>query len=128
MRLEAADEAASARGRLSLRRKMMRRVKLFILSTLFTLTVVGTALAQGAETATTHGSSWFFPAMGSFAVGIAAFGGALGDGRAIAAACEGTARNPGAGGRIFTMLLLGLALIETLVLFTFLTVVLTKEP
>ena len=56
-----------------------------------------------------------------FAVGIAAFGGALGDGRAIAGACEGTARNPGAGGRIFTMLLLGLALIETLVLFTFLT-------
>ena len=45
---------------------------------------------------------------------------ALGDGKAIAAACEGTARNPGAGGRIFTMLILGLALIETLVLFTFL--------
>src|SRR5436309_3170538 len=77
-----------------------------------------------AATDAQPGKSWFFPAMGSFAVGIAAFGGALGDGRAIAAACEGTARNPGAGGRIFTMLLLGLALIETLVLFTFLTVVL----
>jgi len=62
--------------------------------------------------------------MGSFAVGLAAIGGALGDGRAIAAACEGTARNPGAGGRIFTMLILGLALIETLVLFTSLAVVL----
>ncbi len=89
---------------------------------------LGTAMAQGAETGGGRGSSWFFPAMGSFAVGIAAFGGALGDGKAIAAACEGTARNPGAGGRIFTMLLLGLALIETLVLFTFLTVLLTKEP
>jgi F-type H+-transporting ATPase subunit c len=106
----------------------MIRLKLFVLSALFTLTVVGTAMAQGAETGGTRGSSWFFPAMGSFAVGIAAFGGALGDGKAIAAACEGTARNPGAGGRIFTMLLLGLALIETLVLFTFLTVLLTKEP
>ncbi|HJZ68316.1 MAG TPA: ATP synthase F0 subunit C, partial [Blastocatellia bacterium] len=99
----------------------MRRVRLFLLSAAFTLTLAATALAQGGEAAAGRGSSWFFPAMGSFAVGIAAFGGALGDGKAIAAACEGTARNPGAGGRIFTMLLLGLALIETLVLFTFLT-------
>lgn len=107
----------------------MRRIKLFVISGLFTLTVAGTAMAQGGEATASHGgSSWVFPAMGSFAVAIAALGGALGDGRAIAAACEGTARNPGAGGRIFTMLLLGLALIETLVLFTFLTVLLTKEP
>jgi F-type H+-transporting ATPase subunit c len=62
--------------------------------------------------------------LGALAVAIAAFGGALGDGKAIAAACEGTARNPGAGGRIFTMMILGLALIETLVLLTFVTVLL----
>ncbi len=74
--------------------------------------------ASNRRLARPHGS---FPNLHIFAVAIAAFGGALGDGRAIAAACEGTARNPAAGGRIFTMLLLGLALIETLVLFTFLT-------
>jgi F-type H+-transporting ATPase subunit c len=108
---------------------MMIKIRLFVISALMILLVVGTAMAQQAPGATgatdnTTGNSWFFPALGSFAVGIAALGGALGDGRAIAAACEGTARNPGAGGRIFTMLLLGLALIETLVLFTFLTVLL----
>ena len=108
----------------------MIKFRLFVLSALVTLVTVATAMAQapGATGAAagdhSTGNSWFFPAMGSFAVAIAALGGALGDGRAIAAACEGTARNPGAGGRIFTMLLLGLALIETLVLFTFLTVVL----
>ena len=109
----------------------MIKLRLFLMSALMILLVVGLAMAQaptapGAAGATDHstGNSWFFPALGSFAVGIAALGGALGDGRAIAAACEGTARNPGAGGRIFTMLLLGLALIETLVLFTFLTVLL----
>lgn len=107
----------------------MIKIRLFVISALMMLLVVGTAMAQGAPGATglndhATGNSWFFPALGSFAVGIAALGGALGDGRAIAAACEGTARNPGAGGRIFTMLLLGLALIETLVLFTFLTVLL----
>ena len=105
----------------------MIKLKLLVLSALMMLFTVATAMAQSpaaAAAANNTGNSWFFPAMGSFAVGIAALGGALGDGRAIAAACEGTARNPGAGGRIFTMLLLGLALIETLVLFTFLTVVL----
>ena len=109
----------------------MIKLRLLLISTLMILVVVGLAMAQGevapgAAGSGDHstGNSWFFPALGSFAVGIAALGGALGDGRAIAAACEGTARNPGAGGRIFTMLLLGLALIETLVLFTFLTVLL----
>lgn len=57
--------------------------------------------------------------IGALAVGIAALGAALGDSRAVSAACEGTARNPGAGGRIFTMMMLGLVLIETLVLVTF---------
>src|SRR5262252_35669 len=105
------------------------RIRLFVMSALATLFIAGTAMAQipGSTGGNAQGgNSWFFPALGSFAVGIAALGGALGDGRAIAAACEGTARNPGAGGRIFTMLLLGLALIETLVLFTFLTVIITK--
>jgi F-type H+-transporting ATPase subunit c len=104
----------------------MFKIKLLIMSAVMMLLVIGTAMADNAPGATgqpsTGTNTWFFPALGSFAVGIAAFGGALGDGKAIAAACEGTARNPGAGGRIFTMLLLGLALIETLVLFTFLTV------
>jgi|SRR6185503_1373082 F-type H+-transporting ATPase subunit c len=103
---------------------MMLKLRMLGMSALMMLFVVATAMAQapGPTGAADHsaGNSWFFPAMGSFAVGLAAIGGALGDGRAISAACEGTARNPGAGPRIFTMLLLGLALIETLVLFTFL--------
>ena len=37
-------------------------------------------------------------------------------------ACEGAARNPGAAGRIQTMMILGLALIESLVLFALLIV------
>jgi F-type H+-transporting ATPase subunit c len=48
---------------------------------------------------------------------IAVFGGALGQSRIGAAACEGAARNPGAAPKIQTMMILGLALIESLVLF-----------
>ena len=99
----------------------MIKARLILFSALVMLVGAVAAMAQGEGTGATGGSSWFFPNLHIFAVAIAAFGGALGDGRAIAAACEGTARNPAAGGRIFTMLLLGLALIETLVLFTFLT-------
>jgi len=53
---------------------------------------------------------------------IAVFGGAIGQSKIGAAACEGAARNPGAAGRIQTMMILGLALIESLVLFALLIV------
>jgi F-type H+-transporting ATPase subunit c len=51
-------------------------------------------------------------------LGIAAFGGALGQGRAAAAALDGIARNPGAAGKLFTPMILGLALIESLVIYS----------
>lgn len=51
------------------------------------------------------------------AMALAVLGGALGQGRAAAAALEGIARNPGASGKITTPMILGLALIESLVLF-----------
>jgi F-type H+-transporting ATPase subunit c len=50
---------------------------------------------------------------------IAALGGALGQGKAAAAALEGIARQPEAAGEIRTLLLLSLALIESLVIYAF---------
>lgn len=49
---------------------------------------------------------------------IASAGCAFAQGRATAAACEGLARNPGAAGSIRFALILGLALIESLALYT----------
>lgn len=57
-------------------------------------------------------------------MGMAAGLAALGDSRAIAAACEGAARNPSASARIQTLMIIGLVLIETIVLFTFLLILL----
>jgi F-type H+-transporting ATPase subunit c len=54
-----------------------------------------------------------------FGMALAAFGGALGQGRVASAACEGMARNPGASGAIRIAMILGLVFIETLALFTF---------
>jgi F-type H+-transporting ATPase subunit c len=54
-----------------------------------------------------------------FAIGIGVLGGTLAQGRAAAAALEGISRNPGAAARIQTPMILGLALIESLVLLSF---------
>ncbi len=52
-----------------------------------------------------------------FALGIAAGLGALGQGRAIGSAAEAIARNPSASGEIRGVLILGLVLIESLVIY-----------
>lgn len=54
------------------------------------------------------------------AIGLAAFGGGMGQGRAAASALEGIARNPQASGKIFTPMIIGLALIESLVIYALL--------
>ncbi|MEM6733698.1 MAG: ATP synthase F0 subunit C [Myxococcota bacterium] len=51
-------------------------------------------------------------------IGLAAAGGAYGQGRAASAALEGIARNPNASDKVFVPMILGLAFIESLVLFT----------
>ncbi len=51
---------------------------------------------------------------------IAAFGVGLGQGRAVAAAMEGMARQPEAGGQIQTAMIIGLALLEALVIYALL--------
>src|SRR6516164_2626409 len=77
------------------------------------------AFAQEAGANKFDSNKWVAAAAG-FAIGIAALGGTTGQGRAAAAALEGISRNPGAAARIQTPMILGLALIESLVLFAFL--------
>jgi F-type H+-transporting ATPase subunit c len=57
---------------------------------------------------------------GGFALAIAAAFGALGQGKAVSAAVEGIARNPGAAGDIRGAMILGLVLIESLVIYALL--------
>ena len=75
------------------------------------------ALAQDMEYTDATGPDWKGAAM-AIALGLAAIGGALGQGKAISAALEGIARNPSAQDKIFTPMILGLAFIESLVIFT----------
>lgn len=54
---------------------------------------------------------------GGFGISFAAIGGALAQGKAITAGLEGIARNPGAAGKIQTPMIIGLAFVESLVLY-----------
>jgi F-type H+-transporting ATPase subunit c len=61
---------------------------------------------------------YFAIAIGAgLAIGLSAIGGGLGQGKAVASALEGIARNPGAAGKIVTPMIIGLAMIESLVIY-----------
>jgi F-type H+-transporting ATPase subunit c len=83
------------------------------------LGLVSPAYAQGAagDAANSALVQWSVITAG-FALAIAAAGAALGQGRAVASAAEAIARNPGASGEIRGALILGLALIESLVIYS----------
>ncbi|HUR37962.1 MAG TPA: ATP synthase F0 subunit C [Planctomycetota bacterium] len=68
------------------------------------------------EPGTTGSSSSLGMALG-FGLAIAAFGGAISQSNAIAKAVDAVARQPEAGARIQGMMIIGLALIETLVIY-----------
>ena len=82
------------------------------------LLVSNPALAESGAAAA--GDSAGYIALGAgFAIGLAALGGTFGQGNAVRAALEGIARNPDAADKIQTPMILGLALIESLVIFGF---------
>jgi F-type H+-transporting ATPase subunit c len=100
----------------------MRKLSRFFFVILGILAMAAPVLAQ-AQAPEAHDSSAGLKAIAAgIGFAIAVVGGALGQSKIGAAACEGAARNPGAAGRIQTMMILGLALIESLVLFALLVV------
>jgi F-type H+-transporting ATPase subunit c len=81
-----------------------------------TLLVASTAMAQDAASNEQDVGKFAALAAG-LAIGIAAAGCGLGQGNAGAAALEGIARNPNASDKLFTPMILVLALIESLAIY-----------
>lgn len=92
-------------------------VKRFYLTVFISVVALFMAFPLYAEDG--KGSQAHYMTIG-FSLAFAAAMCGLAQGRAISAACEGLARNPGAAGAIRFALLLGLVLIESLVLYTLL--------
>ena len=93
----------------------MRKALTFVFLTiaLFMIATPASAQAGGGMSE----KSWLYIAAG-FSMAIASAVCGLAQAKATAAACEGMARNPGASDAIRFALILGLALIESLALYT----------
>lgn len=97
--------------------KSLTKAKFFLLGLLAPLA----AFAEDAAHAAASGGGGEWVAIGAgIAIGVAAFGGALGQGKIAAAYMEGVSRNPQAVGVMRTQLILTMIFVETLVLFSLL--------
>lgn len=76
---------------------------------------------EGAAASSGNGMAFLGAAL---AIGLAVLGGATGQGKAAAAAFEGIGRNPQSSDKMFTPLLLGLALIEFQTIMAFIIAIL----
>lgn len=97
---------------------MVNRMKSIVFVALLMLAATAAFGQEAVQTAPTQagGVQWGLISA-AFVLGIAAAAGAMGQGKAVSAACEGIARNPSAAGAIRLAMIIGLALIESLVIY-----------
>lgn len=91
----------------------MRKGILSLLSTVALLVVASSAFAASADPGMVSNIA-LATALG---MALAAAGCGIGQGLGLKAACEGTARNPEASGKITVTMLIGLAMIESLAIY-----------
>ncbi len=75
-----------------------------------------------AETTDAANFAW----ASAVAIAVAAVGGAYAQGKAASVALDGIARNPSAADKLFTPMIIALALIESLVIYAFVIAFLIK--
>ena len=97
---------------------MFKKLSFSTLGAAFILFSMSTVAFAATETAIA-GLKYFTVSVfaAGFGIAVAAFGGALGQGMGLRSAVEGIARNPESSGKVTVTLLIGLALIESLVIY-----------
>jgi F-type H+-transporting ATPase subunit c len=90
----------------------MTNFKALGLTALTVLAAPAMALAEG-------GAGEYAPIGAGLAIGVAALGGAMGQGKVASAIAEAIGRNPSASGKLQLPFFVGLALIESLVILGF---------
>lgn len=104
---------------------------LFSTTTLFLLSIAAWAAethagGDGSISGTILSDKAVLGLGGVIGVGLAAAGGGIGQGLIGSRAMEGIARNPSALDKIFTPMILTIAFVESLVIFTIVTIFLVK--
>ena len=96
----------------------MKQATVYLLTGLFLLAFAGVGMTAEASGAASGAMTRGIIALGAgLAIALAAFGCALAQGRVGAAAMESIGRNPNSADKIFTPLILSLALIEALAIY-----------
>jgi F-type H+-transporting ATPase subunit c len=110
----------------------MNKLKYFFFTALALFLATATTMAQAGGAAGAGDNRFTVNAYKALAAGIgfglAAGLAAIGQGIVGARAAEGAARNPGAAGTVQTMMIIALALIESLVLFALLIAFVVIKP
>lgn len=90
------------------------------------MSVLGSAAFVSLATTTSafaeevvSGKSPLAPIGAGLAIGLAVIGGAMAQGKAVSSMLESFGRNPSVGGKLLVPMLIGLALIESLVILAF---------
>jgi len=93
---------------------MIRKgMALTALALLMVLSMAPAAMAQDGS----GGGTALLGVGAGLSIGLAALGGGIGQGRTAGSALDGISRNPGASGKMFVPMILGLVLIESLVIY-----------
>ena len=96
--------------------KFIKRASLMLIGLVAPVAVFAEEAAMAASSASSLQN--FGAAIGAgLAIGVAAAGCGMGQGKAVSSALEGIARNPGSSDKIFTPMIIGLALIESLAIY-----------
>lgn len=100
----------------------MKKIAIVLPVMVALMMIASPAFAQGTAAAAAGGSDYLgLVGLGAgLSIGLAAMGCGMGQGRAAAAALEGIARNPQAADKLFTPMIIGLALIESLAIYALL--------
>ena len=96
----------------------MQKLRMVFFTIVGVLAMAAPTFAQAAAADNAESVNKYTAVAAGLGFAFAAALAAIAQSRVAAAAAEGVARNPGAGARIQTLMILGLVFIETLVLFT----------
>ncbi|MES0349298.1 MAG: ATP synthase F0 subunit C [Desulfobacteria bacterium] len=99
---------------------MFKKLSFSTLMSVFMLCALSTVAYAAGDEIALAGLRYFTVSVftAGFAIALAAFGGSIGQGWSIKNAVEGIARNPESSGKVTVTLLIGLAMVESLVIYT----------
>ncbi len=100
----------------------MKKLAVFILAIIGVMLLAPVAFAAEGGGGAASGALTYMALGTVVGLGLAALGGGIGMGNAISGALTAMARNPGFYQNIFTNFLIGMALIESLVIYTLVVV------